>query len=230
VEVLDIDILAKCTPPKFLNLFYSTFRDTDQAQQLRNGYFSPSHRQGFYILPPISQNSGLLLKKTYKGNIIRLYIFISYSHHSRRLNPRHEQHKHDFAPLRIHSRASMYPAILRASSGFHSCVTMRSLSRRMTSTNSSNLSWPSPPSLPRDEQREFEELQRLAHTPLAKPSSADEVDLERHPDAPKLIKPDFEGDVNPITGEEGGPKREPVGRWGEDVGGDWSFKGRVSDF
>ena len=40
---------------------------------------------------------------------------------------------------------------------------------------------------------------------------------------------EFEGDVNPVTGEQGGPKREPVGRWGEDDG-DWSFKGRVSDF
>lgn len=101
----------------------------------------------------------------------------------------------------------------------------------MTSTNSSNLSWPSPPSLSREEQREFEELQRVAQMPLSgSSSSVADVDLERHPDAPKLIKPDFEGDVNPLTGEEGGPKREPVGRWGEESGGDWSIKGRVSDF
>lgn len=93
---------------------------------------------------------------------------------------------------------------------------------------STNMHRPSPPSLPRELQREFEELQRNVQTPLA---TADvEVDLTRHPDAPKPIKPDFEGDVNPTTGEEGGPKREPVGRWGADPGGDWSFKGRVSDF
>lgn len=99
----------------------------------------------------------------------------------------------------------------------------------MTSTNSSNLSWPSPPSLSREEQREFEELQRVAQMPLSG-SSSGAIDSERHPDAPKLIKADFEGDVNPLTGEEGGPKREPVGKWGEESEGDWSFKGRVSDF
>ena len=38
-----------------------------------------------------------------------------------------------------------------------------------------------------------------------------------------------DGDINPATGERGGPKREPVQRWIEEEG-DWSFKGRVSDF
>lgn len=108
-----------------------------------------------------------------------------------------------------------------------------SLPRRMASTN---LNRPSPPSLPRKQQREFEELQRTAQTPLAPSKSALsstaglEADLAMHPDARKPIKPEFEGDINPLTGEEGGPKREPVGRWGADPGGDWSFKGRVSDF
>lgn len=39
--------------------------------------------------------------------------------------------------------------------------------------------------------------------------------------------PEFEGDVNPRTGEVGGPKNEPL-RWG--AGGDWSYNGRVTDF
>ncbi|KAF9465074.1 hypothetical protein BDZ94DRAFT_1255246 [Collybia nuda] len=122
----------------------------------------------------------------------------------------------------------MHPAILRTS--FRVVITKRLVLCRMTSTNSSNLSWPSPPSLPRGEQREFEELQRLAQMPLSGSSSpGTDADLERHPDAPKPIKPDFEGDINPLTGEEGGPKREPVGQWGQGQG-DWSFKGRVSDF
>lgn len=109
---------------------------------------------------------------------------------------------------------------------------------------SSSSSWnrPSPPPLPRDQQREFEELQRVAQTPLAshsKPKSANaslstaesaEVALSLHPDARKPLKPAFEGDVNPATGERGGPKQEPVHHWGGDSGGDWSFKGRVSDF
>jgi hypothetical protein len=108
---------------------------------------------------------------------------------------------------------------------------MHAVQRRTTATNSSNLSWPSPPSLSRKEQREFEELQRRAQAPLSHSSSDDpEVDLTRHPDAPKVIKPDFEGAVNPRTGEEGGPKKEPVGKWSEDTGGDWSYKGRVTDF
>lgn len=40
-------------------------------------------------------------------------------------------------------------------------------------------------------------------------------------------KPEFQGDVNPKTGEVGGPKNEPL-RWGGD--GDWSYNGRVTDF
>ncbi|UNI16030.1 hypothetical protein JDV02_002506 [Purpureocillium takamizusanense] len=39
--------------------------------------------------------------------------------------------------------------------------------------------------------------------------------------------PEFDGDVNPKTGEVGGPKNEPL-RWGG--GGDWSYNGRVTDF
>ncbi|KZT11020.1 uncharacterized protein LAESUDRAFT_693532 [Laetiporus sulphureus 93-53] len=96
------------------------------------------------------------------------------------------------------------------------------------------LNRPSPPPLPREAQREFEELVRAAETPLAQPSRANpaemrEAQLALHPDAPKPIEPEFEGETNPVTGEHGGPKREPVGRWGEDEG-DWSFKGRVTDF
>ncbi|EAU91788.1 hypothetical protein CC1G_04556 [Coprinopsis cinerea okayama7 len=82
-----------------------------------------------------------------------------------------------------------------------------------------DLNRPRPPPLPAAQQREFEELQRKAQT-SSEPS---------HPDAPTPVQPEFEGEVNPTTGERGGPKREPVGKWTED-GGDWSFKGRVSDF
>jgi len=92
---------------------------------------------------------------------------------------------------------------------------------------STNLNRPSPPHLPKEQQREFERLLRNKQTPLAAEA---QVALDIHPDARKPLKSEFEGDVNPMTGEEGGPKREPVGRWGENSGGDWSFKGRVSDF
>lgn len=88
---------------------------------------------------------------------------------------------------------------------------------------SSALNRPSPPPLPRDLQRQFKDLQRAAQAPQS------EADLSLHPDARKPLVPEFKGEVNPKTGERGGPKREPVGKWTED-GGDWSVKGRVSDF
>ena len=50
---------------------------------------------------------------------------------------------------------------------------------------------------------------------------------ELHPDIRRGAKPEFEGDVNPVTGEVGGPKNEPL-RWGH--GGDWSYNGRCTDF
>ena len=45
-----------------------------------------------------------------------------------------------------------------------------------------------------------------------------------HPDARKPIEPEFKGDINPVTGEQGGPKRDPLRH------GDWSFGGKVTDF
>lgn len=102
---------------------------------------------------------------------------------------------------------------------------------------SSGLVRPAPPPLPREQQREFEELVRAAQAPLSAPgrgsvsasAAQEEADMAMHPDARAPLQAEFQGDVNPATGEQGGPKREPVGRWGEGDG-DWSFKGRVSDF
>ena len=48
---------------------------------------------------------------------------------------------------------------------------------------------------------------------------------EFHPNMRRGAPPEFEGDVNPKTGEVGGPKNEPL-RWK----GDWSYNGRVTDF
>jgi hypothetical protein len=80
---------------------------------------------------------------------------------------------------------------------------------------------PSPHPLPKEDQREFDELVRKAQTPSP-------ADADLHPDSRRPVNAGFEGDVNPETGENGGPKREPVGKWGDE--GDWSFNGRVSDF
>ncbi len=90
------------------------------------------------------------------------------------------------------------------------------------------LNRPAPPPLPREQQREFEELLRKAQTPLAQ-SADHSPETQLHPDARKPLQPDFEGDVNTKTGERGGPKHEPIGHWGKD-NEDWSYKGRVSDF
>jgi Protein of unknown function (DUF1674) len=85
---------------------------------------------------------------------------------------------------------------------------------------------PAPHPLPPEEQHEFEMLQRQAE---AMANNAPPGRVERHPDAPAPLKAEFDGDINPATGERGGPKREPIQRWIEEEG-DWSFKGRVSDF
>lgn len=99
----------------------------------------------------------------------------------------------------------------------------RLLSRSMAAKP--HISRPAPHPLPPEQQREFELLQRQTEAKANAPAGR----VERHPDAPVPLKAEFDGDINPATGERGGPKREPVQRWIEEEG-DWSFKGRVSDF
>jgi len=90
---------------------------------------------------------------------------------------------------------------------------------------------PGPLPLPAKEQREFEALvKRVARGPPSAESgtvgaSMRDIDKEMHPDARRGPIPEFSGDINPITGERGGPKREPVR-----PNSDWSFSGRVTDF
>ncbi|KAI0846502.1 DUF1674-domain-containing protein [Daldinia vernicosa] len=110
---------------------------------------------------------------------------------------------------------------------------------------------PSPPRLPPDQQAEFERLQRTANTqegfnPTSSPDFSSPVSSNPSATAAaaaaegpvvegeslsvplrKGAPPEFEGDVNPKTGEVGGPKNEPL-RWGPT--GDYSFNGRVTDF
>lgn len=95
---------------------------------------------------------------------------------------------------------------------------------------------PAPPRLPKEEQEIFEQLQKRStgafSTPQVNQSPQAEIQAdgkggELHPDAPKGLQPDFEGEKNPKTGEVGGPKNEPL-RWG--AAGDWSYGGRVTDF
>ncbi|KAJ5123866.1 uncharacterized protein N7515_007691 [Penicillium bovifimosum] len=95
---------------------------------------------------------------------------------------------------------------------------------------------PSSPRLPKEEQEIFEQLQKRSTGAFSTPQvnqspqaaiQADGSGGELHPDAPKGLQPEFEGEKNPKTGEVGGPKNEPL-RWG--AGGDWSYGGRVTDF
>ncbi|PHH61434.1 hypothetical protein CDD81_405 [Ophiocordyceps australis] len=98
---------------------------------------------------------------------------------------------------------------------------------------------PSPPKLPADQQAEFERLQRIAATSPAfeQPSAAPpSTQQPRHTtDVPSDVNqgirrgapPEFSGNVNPKTGEVGGPKNDPL-RWGGKS--DWSYNGRTTDF
>lgn len=83
--------------------------------------------------------------------------------------------------------------------------------------------------------------QQESHTPAnaqTDPPPREETDIKRtieargtgaelHPAVRRGATPEFEGDVNPKTGEVGGPKNEPL-RWGG--GGEWSYNGRTTDF
>lgn len=98
---------------------------------------------------------------------------------------------------------------------------------------------PGPPKLDKEEQEEFERLQKSASTEAVIEEYNSQIEENRESikspflkasDAsgfsPEFFKtiPEFEGDVNPVTGEIGGPKQDPLRH------GDYSFNGRVTDF
>ncbi|KUL87785.1 hypothetical protein ZTR_03188 [Talaromyces verruculosus] len=110
---------------------------------------------------------------------------------------------------------------------------------------------PAPPRLPKEEQEIFERLQKESTGAFSTPRTPPKVNQspdslaststttttqqnnsngqgeELFPHMRETVKPEFEGDTNPKTGEVGGPKNEPL-RWGHE--GDWSYNGRVTDF
>ncbi|KND91525.1 Succinate dehydrogenase assembly factor 4, mitochondrial [Tolypocladium ophioglossoides CBS 100239] len=113
----------------------------------------------------------------------------------------------------------------------------RMLLRRSTRPSSTFIPRASPPKLPAAQQAEFERLQRTAAVSAAfqpqraaqstEAPAADDADVSRGRGLFRGAPPEFKGDVNPRTGEVGGPKNEPL-RWGG--AGDWSYNGRVTDF
>ena len=89
----------------------------------------------------------------------------------------------------------------------------------------SSFTKPGPPPLPAEDQAEFDALIKANSSIGATPAAtAPSEDLLQHPDVRKGPKKDFEGDVNPKTGEQGGPKVDPF-KAGPN---DWQYGGRVT--
>ncbi|WRT68332.1 uncharacterized protein IL334_005308 [Kwoniella shivajii] len=95
-----------------------------------------------------------------------------------------------------------------------------------------SFSRPGPPPLPPSDQAEFDALIKANETVGASPAIVDDPEKgidaseELHKDVRRGPKPDFIGDVNPKTGERGGPKSDPFKAGDQD----WSYAGRVTDF
>ncbi|KAK6455870.1 uncharacterized protein RJT20DRAFT_129251 [Scheffersomyces xylosifermentans] len=102
---------------------------------------------------------------------------------------------------------------------------------------------PGPPRLPKEQQEEFERLQNIAKSQMAIDEYNDSIRAAEGEKSESIIHdipaiktdigtfqvlktiPEFEGEVNPVTGEIGGPKQDPLRH-----GDEWSFNGRVTDF
>ncbi|KAI1382896.1 DUF1674-domain-containing protein [Hypoxylon trugodes] len=154
------------------------------------------------------------------------------------------------------ARLARIPILPRHSS-ISSTIIRQPIRSASSNTSNPFQSMPSPPRLPPDQQAEFERLQHTANTQegfnptstpdFSSPASNPNLATTGTPSAVdgrrvvtpaiedefasvplrKGAPPEFEGDINPKTGEVGGPKNEPL-RWG--AGGDYSFNGRVTDF
>ncbi|CCU99865.1 unnamed protein product [Malassezia sympodialis ATCC 42132] len=103
---------------------------------------------------------------------------------------------------------------------------LRTFASSVLARSDAPFSRPGPIPLPKEEQKEFEKLVRDKENtiPFA------DIDKEgkesnAHPDARQKASVEFEGDVNPVTGEVGGPKTDPL-RWNSE----WTFGGRATDF
>ncbi|CAG8584093.1 6660_t:CDS:2 [Dentiscutata heterogama] len=74
------------------------------------------------------------------------------------------------------------------------------------------------------EQKEFEELVRKNQGSFTSAIMAvEEEELQVHPDAREKLPAEFEGEKNPVTGEIGGPKQDPLKH------GDWIISGRIAE-
>lgn len=99
-----------------------------------------------------------------------------------------------------------------------------------------NSKGPSPLPLDPEDQKEFEQLQQAANTQIAIEQYNEDHGFAAKETPPTVSSdigtfggiyktiPEFEGNVNPKTGEVNGPKQDPLKH------GDWSFNGRTTDF
>lgn len=122
----------------------------------------------------------------------------------------------------------------RYTSVIKTALTRQTIGLRFSSSFGSRQ--PGPPQLDPEAQKEFEKLQQAANTQIAieqynedngfateAPPKVAASDVGNFGTILQTI-PEFEGDVNPKTGEVNGPKQDPIRH------GDWSFNGRVTDF
>jgi hypothetical protein len=106
---------------------------------------------------------------------------------------------------------------------------LRSISSTSAISSRASFTKPGPPQLPAKDQKEFDALlkanQSIGASPAAASSAEDLEKLaEQHRDIRRGPKKDFEGEVNPRTGEQGGPKVDPF----KAGPGDWQYGGRVT--
>ncbi|OCF42745.1 hypothetical protein I317_03476 [Kwoniella heveanensis CBS 569] len=128
--------------------------------------------------------------------------------------------------------ASRRPTLLVFATSTPSSSILRPLSTSSKSLDRSSFTRPGPPPLPAADQAEFDALLKANATIGASPEIVTNPEKgikateEQHKDVRRGPKPEFEGDVNPKTGERGGPKNDPF------IAGDqdWQFGGRVTDF
>ncbi|WVW85693.1 hypothetical protein I302_107731 [Kwoniella bestiolae CBS 10118] len=117
---------------------------------------------------------------------------------------------------------------------FSSPIPVRSLSTTssLLSKKAPSFSRPGPPPLPPSDQAEFDALLKANESIGASPDIVDDPSKgikasdDLHRDIRRGPRPEFEGDVNPKTGERGGPKVDPFKAGDQD----WSYAGRVTDF
>ena len=131
------------------------------------------------------------------------------------------------APPRLpRAEQEVYERLQRSSTGAFSSPTP-SLSREQESASSERLRSTASSQIDSSSQNEVHSAEQAGVSGITARVQATGEGEELHPDVRRGTQPEFEGDINPKTGEVGGPKNEPL-RWGGHV--DWSYNGRVTDF